>query len=416
MLVMRNFGYLGLHSVVHSKSSLARDRLVDFTRETQLRRRIDDEAFGDAEDTGLDSNVTPAWHKGFIAEPTVDGGRNRSYHIDREHKEGVKLPSPLYAQELAPLRLHASPLVRSIPSLSLKSQRGRSHHVSGDDIEPYFHTSFCNEMLCYPRLLHNCPGGNIVMKVELREIEWVPEYGTLIAHLPTTGPAIHNSRRGPHIVQASYTSCSIGAVDPFFFDEFKFRLPLVLDNATYVSTEAQRQTAILFIVYRLSFDSRTAPSQRFGSGEKMDSFAGEKVGESDVDSLSGEGCNLTQLCCGYLPITQNASIIPDGNHDVRMTHIAYHPPQNAIQDGKFGQSVIILGSILGTGDGIKVDPEGLAGDSASAGTGLNLGGESGSVASGSESLAHSENSDISIPKGNKNDPICLQVRSIELDN
>ena len=39
MLVMRNFGHLGLQSVVNTKSSLARDRLVDFTGEFQLRRR-----------------------------------------------------------------------------------------------------------------------------------------------------------------------------------------------------------------------------------------------------------------------------------------------------------------------------------------------------------------------------------------
>ena len=43
MLVMRNFGYLGLHCVVDSKSSLARDRLVDFTGELQLRRQTDDD-------------------------------------------------------------------------------------------------------------------------------------------------------------------------------------------------------------------------------------------------------------------------------------------------------------------------------------------------------------------------------------
>jgi hypothetical protein len=39
MLVMRNFGYLGLHCVVNNKSSLAPDRLVDFTGEIQIRRR-----------------------------------------------------------------------------------------------------------------------------------------------------------------------------------------------------------------------------------------------------------------------------------------------------------------------------------------------------------------------------------------
>ena len=41
MLVMRNFGYLGLHTVVDEKSSLARGRLVDFTGELQLRRTFD---------------------------------------------------------------------------------------------------------------------------------------------------------------------------------------------------------------------------------------------------------------------------------------------------------------------------------------------------------------------------------------
>jgi len=42
MLVMRNFGYLGLHSAVFSKGSLARDRLVDFSGELQIRREEDD--------------------------------------------------------------------------------------------------------------------------------------------------------------------------------------------------------------------------------------------------------------------------------------------------------------------------------------------------------------------------------------
>ena len=39
LLVMRYFGFLGLHSIVEKKSSLARDRLVDFTGELQVRRK-----------------------------------------------------------------------------------------------------------------------------------------------------------------------------------------------------------------------------------------------------------------------------------------------------------------------------------------------------------------------------------------
>jgi hypothetical protein len=60
MLVMRNFGYLGLQSVVNMKSSLARDRLVDFTGEFQLRRK---KAQEEAEE-------------GYVASPVdSDGGR-----------------------------------------------------------------------------------------------------------------------------------------------------------------------------------------------------------------------------------------------------------------------------------------------------------------------------------------------------
>merc|ERR1712238_9169 len=38
VLVMRNFGYLGLQSVVQHNSSYSKDRLVEFTGDLQLRR------------------------------------------------------------------------------------------------------------------------------------------------------------------------------------------------------------------------------------------------------------------------------------------------------------------------------------------------------------------------------------------
>jgi len=81
--------------------------------------------------------------------------------------------------------LLTAPLGRpSGTSLSVPKSRIRGHS-SGEDIEPYFHTTFCNELLCHPRLLHNCQKGNIVVKVEMREIEWNSEYGAYLAHLPT---------------------------------------------------------------------------------------------------------------------------------------------------------------------------------------------------------------------------------------
>ena len=42
MLVIRNFGYLGVHSSIHPHSKLACDRLVDFTGDMQVRRRSEE--------------------------------------------------------------------------------------------------------------------------------------------------------------------------------------------------------------------------------------------------------------------------------------------------------------------------------------------------------------------------------------
>ena len=37
LLVTRYFGYLGIHSIIDKKSSLSRERLVDFTGELQVK-------------------------------------------------------------------------------------------------------------------------------------------------------------------------------------------------------------------------------------------------------------------------------------------------------------------------------------------------------------------------------------------
>jgi hypothetical protein len=75
---MRNFGYLGIHSSINPHSKLACDRLVDFTGDMQVRRRCDiniNENFDDDDDGRIYS--IDAWHKDFIGEPTVDGGRSQ---------------------------------------------------------------------------------------------------------------------------------------------------------------------------------------------------------------------------------------------------------------------------------------------------------------------------------------------------
>jgi hypothetical protein len=161
---------------VHSRSKLARDRLVDFTGELQIRRRHEDDTPVNNDAIGKKYDhvyVVPEWHPQFVAEPAINGGRNSvdpftgtptSSKLDSDD-DNPSL-SQLYAQELAPVALSAGPLAPTArqPTASNTPARasGPAHRT---DIEPYYHTSFCNELLCHPRLLHNCPKGNIVVKV-----------------------------------------------------------------------------------------------------------------------------------------------------------------------------------------------------------------------------------------------------------
>ena len=71
MLVMRNFGYLGLHRVVDGGSSLARDRLVDFSGELQLRRKTHEERGSKTHRAQIDgcSTTLPEWKPEYVAEP-----------------------------------------------------------------------------------------------------------------------------------------------------------------------------------------------------------------------------------------------------------------------------------------------------------------------------------------------------------
>ncbi|VEU36301.1 unnamed protein product [Pseudo-nitzschia multistriata] len=344
MLVMRNFGYLGLHEVVNGKSSLAKQRLVDFTGEMQLRRNHDDENDGGKLRAGKALHDSlPAWQLQYKAEPTIDGGRSEQLHCSNTGKPN----SSLYAQELAPVSLLTSPLGRptGAPLTVPKSRSGG--HSSGEDIEPYFHTTFCNELLCHPRTLKDCQKGNIVVKVEMREIEWNPEYSVHLAHVPACGPVVHNSRRGPFLVQDAYTSCSARCFDPEFLDEFKLKLPLLLGNSE------SKSLAILFTAYRLSFSSRKKWGRRLlrrkWLSNKVDEITGDVVGESNV--VAGKECQLIQLACGFLRLEKRQSLIENGIHDVKISHIAKYPLEEFCNEQGISSNTLVLSDFtVGKGD------------------------------------------------------------------
>jgi hypothetical protein len=424
MLVMRNFGYLGLHSVVHSKSSLARDRLVDFTGEIQIRRRHDDDSAtrdtasvsAAKQEAAVSGNVlvVPEWHSQFVAEPTAHGGRNA--HADNstsvEHGASEPSRSHLYAQELAPLPLQLTPSSRpSVPSSPGLKARGRVPSI-GEDIEPFYHTSFCNELLCHPRLLHNCPKGNIVIKVEMREMVWKQEYNTYFAYIPGNGPSVHNPRRGPFLVQGAFTSCSSRCIDPHFLDEFKIKLPLELKSRRVA--ENGGVLSLFFTVYRISFSSRKKWTRRLRTGtgaakrtgRKIDDIAGDIAGESNGELDTTKSCRLIQLACGHLPLVAQSSLVGNGLHDVKMTYFARNPRRELSESGKIKPGTLILTEIAEMGKGFfdagRFDTDGFSEDGESVNSSLPLG-DTASANSASDNM--SESTELK----QKSEQIALQV-------
>jgi hypothetical protein len=338
MLVMRNFGYLGLHSVVDCKSSLARDRLVDFTGELQLRRRTDDDDKTNYQMRPTETDAyrleLPTWHQKYIAEPAVNGGRNCRESSSEGADTCVAGASMLYAQELAPLPLMLAPSSILSPGPQVGITRVRPSH---DDIEPFYYTSFCNELLCHPRILHNCPRGHISIKVELRELEWNETVNTYFAHLPrsSVGPSVHNTRRGPSLVQSAFTSCTTSRGDHQFIDDFKIRLPLDLNPRS--PDGKSRSLCLFFTVYRVRTNSKSI----WKRGAKMifGSAILDSLGNADEADPTGR---IKQVACGFLPITAQSCLLDNGIHDVRIVYKAQHPPEDICKQGIASPSSLML--------------------------------------------------------------------------
>jgi len=289
VLLMRYFGYLGLHSILKKKSSLARERLVDFTGELEVKYNSgkDGEHGNIKEKCPVlgETYTLPPWGNEYKVEPASFGGRNIMKPKGKTSVAEKVAPNSLYAQEIVSL-----PLERSVPE---STSRGRNKTTSRTKYDGLvLHTSFCNELVCHPNLLQRCPQKNIFIKVELRELQWDENRNAEIA-IPIT-PSIHNTRRGPWLVQKAFTSCAMGS--PQFLDEFKIKLPLVLGEYGH------DRIGILFTVFHFSKTKRRRLSMITNNGHKPE-----------------DGYSVENLGSGFLPLTLGNSptcLIPNGDHEV----------------------------------------------------------------------------------------------------
>jgi hypothetical protein len=329
MLVMRNFGYLGLHTAVNKNSVLARDRLVDFTGAFQLRRQEEERPPKNENEmeAGSYERILPSWRPDYISEPTRNGGRPMKQGLVSD--DDVDSPSRLYAQELALWPILLSPSVRT-PRSSQSGISSVRNQQETEDIEPLFHTSFCNELLCHPRILHNGPKSRLVVKIELREVEWNEAINTYCAHevsdkFSETG--IHNHRRGPPLVKHAFTSCTPERSLHQFIEDFKIRLPLQLD-----SSGERRKLSIFFTVYRLRIGAKGIWKSIFNSSA---------TDENEAEEMVRNGC-LVRLACGYLPLEASSGLLEDGVHEVLIGFKAIAPSLEMCKRYELPESSFVL--------------------------------------------------------------------------
>lgn len=257
-LVMRYFGFHGLDFVIKKKSSLARSRLVDSSGEFQVKCLENVESSKERCECPVigESYTLRPWRTQYHVEPAPFGGRTIS---------GVKAE---YAKELAAL-----PLARSVS----ESSRGRSKPNQKNKYDGLlFHTRFLNELICLPKSLDNCEKRNIVLKIELREIQWNEKLNTLVA-IPVP-PSLFNPRRGPFLVQEVFSSCATGA--PRFLDEVKIKLPLVLGS------KDRGRIGILISAYHISVKSK---KRAFMSRRGSDSDSDHRLEPTTSPEYLGSG-------------------------------------------------------------------------------------------------------------------------------
>lgn len=287
LLVMRYFGFHGLHTILKRKSSLARERLVDFTGELQVQCKSEKEGKTKAKCPALtkakcpalgETYILPPWRNQYEVEHTSHGGR-----------ANANTPNNLYAQEIAAL-----PLERSTPQSSSRSRGKSSNRSSYDGM--LLHRSFCNELVCQPKILDNCAKKHIFIKVEMKELKWDHNLKRDIA-IPVA-PSIHNTRRGPWLVDSAFSSCAMGT--PQFIDEFKVKLPLVLD------APGSGKVGLMFSVYHFNFNVKKRKKNRMMSRQN--------------DAAKPEpGYSIDLIGSGFLPLALENSptcLIANGDHEV----------------------------------------------------------------------------------------------------
>ena len=305
---------------------MARNRLVDFSRELQVKREEDAKSKKSDKCPNIGNPyILPQWRRQYVVEPAPYGGRQISVQTPSKSPDIANGSSTTgYAQELAALPLENSGV--EVKSSSRRSNRSATSHKFDCML---LHTSFCNELICHPRILTRCSKKNVTIKIELREIEWNDSLKAYAA-IPIE-PSIHNPRRGPWLVDEAFTSCALKSANPQFLDEFKIKLPLILGDSG-------RTVALYFSVYEVHVQKRrkerlmkAMSRQNNQHGTDADNVL-ELIGNG-VLSLSSDESPLCLLSNGEHKVPMNYRVLDIGEFagltTLSLPSTKQHKPKNS---------------------------------------------------------------------------------------
>ena len=199
------------------------------------------------------------------------------------------------------------------------------------------------------------------------------------------------------------------------------KLPLLLEFRK--SDQTCCMPSVLFTVYRLSFSSRKKWGKRARANKrakrKVEEIAGEVSGEVGDEIEPNRSCQLIQLGCGFFPLASNSSLLPNGNHDVKMKYVARNPRHEVIEQGHLSEDTLIISESMEASKWVfgqeRIDTEDLAEDGeSSVASSLPLP-DTASATSASDSIAMSESNEDRRQRHSRQksgtEPISIQVRT-----
>jgi len=275
-MVTSYYGHLGIHKSLNGRTLPSRP-LVDYSGELYARRRDAGEHSTSIDDDGGRILLGKNWFDDCTGEPIPKS--SSSINCERPHES-----SQDSIVELASLLSH----------------------------EPWFHTTFINELICRPIKLQNSPQGPTFLKIEVVDIKWDSDLNRYVV-LKSSDPMIHNPRRGPFLVDEICTSCSQGSQ---LNDEFKIKLPSALMDSN------SGVTCILVSAY--SCRKRTDTNHvAFFSSKLLRTYRGARDG---IDQTK-RGDEVIFLGCGFLPLSTTTDddvscLLKNGLHQIELNYWA----------------------------------------------------------------------------------------------